>query len=120
MSDTIKKYLSLRTALLTEKSKLETRLREVSKALGQAASVVASSPVATGGRRKSSEATKAKMRAAQQARWAKIKGKTQPSAVPAKKKRKMSAAGRARIAAAAKARWVKAKAKPARRKTLGD
>ena len=60
-------------------------------------------------RRKFSAAAKARMRAAQQARWAKIKGTT-ASATPAQKpKRKMSAAGRAAISAAAKARWTKAR-----------
>ena len=60
------------------------------------------------GRRKMSEATKAKMRAA----WA--RRKTESGAVEAiepptetpKKKRKMSAAGRAAIAAAQKKRWA--------------
>ena len=52
-----------------------------------------------------SAAGRAKIAAAQKARWAKVTG-----AKPAKKKAKMSAAGRARIAAAAKARWAKAKA----------
>ena len=91
-------------------------------------------------KRKVSAAGRARMRAAQIARWAKIKG-TAPSVEPAKKpkrkmsaqglaniragvakrmaaqgkvvqkpKRKMSAAGRAAISAAAKARWAKAKA----------
>jgi hypothetical protein len=56
---------------------------------------------------KMSAAGRAAIRAAQKARWAKIKG----TAKPAKKaKRKMSAAGRAAISAAAKARWAKAKA----------
>jgi hypothetical protein len=88
---------------------------------------------------KFSAAARAKMRAAQKARWAKIK-RTVPSTKPAKKakrkmsaqglaniragvakrmaaqgkavlnpKRKVSAAGRAAISAAAKARWAKAK-----------
>ena len=83
--------------------------------------------------------TRAKMRKAQQARWAKIKG-TGPSPKPAKKakrklsakglaniragvakrmaaqgkavqkpKRKFSAAGRSALSAAARARWAKAK-----------
>jgi hypothetical protein len=52
-----------------------------------------------------SAAGRAKIAAAQKARWAKVKGSK-----PAKKKSKMSAAGRAKIAAAAKARWAKAKA----------
>jgi len=62
-----------------------------------------------------SRSARAKIGAAQKARWAKVKKKS--TAKPAaKKKRKMSAAGRAKIAAAAKARWAKAKA--AGRKSL--
>jgi hypothetical protein len=61
-------------------------------------------------KRRFSSAAKARMRAAQKARWAKIKG-TAPSATPARKaKRKMSAAARARMSALARARWRKAKA----------
>jgi hypothetical protein len=88
-------------------------------------------------RRKVSVAGRARMQAAQKARWAKIKG-TAPSTAPAPKKklsaqgianiragvakrmaaqgkavqkpkRKFSAAGRAALSAAAKARWAKAK-----------
>jgi hypothetical protein len=64
--------------------------------------------VATPGRKKRrmSAAGRARIIAAQKARWAKFKG-----AKPAKKaKRSMSAAARAKIAAAARARWAKAKA----------
>ena len=67
-----------------------------------------------------SVAGRARVAAAQRARWAKLKGKK--SVKPVKKaRRKMSAAGRARIAAAQKARWAKIKgakpsAKPAKKK----
>jgi hypothetical protein len=54
-------------------------------------------------RRKMSAAGKARIAAAQRARWAKVKGQAKP-------KRKMSAAGRARIVAAQKARWAKIRA----------
>jgi hypothetical protein len=57
---------------------------------------------------KMSAAGRAKIAAAQKARWAKAKG-AKATVKPAKK-RKMSAAGRAKIAAAAKARWAKVKA----------
>jgi hypothetical protein len=58
---------------------------------------------------KLSESAKAKISAAQKARWAKVKGK--PVAKPvAKKKRTLSAAARNKISAAAKVRWAKAKA----------
>ncbi len=70
--------------------------------------------------RKFSAYTRAKMRRAQQARWAKIKG-TAPTTPAPKKKGKMSAAGRAAIRAAQIARWAKAKAakvqKPKRKLT---
>jgi hypothetical protein len=60
------------------------------------------------GPRKMSATARAKIAAAQKARWAKQKGKA--AKAPKKARRTMSAAGRARIAAAAKARWKKAKA----------
>ena len=57
-----------------------------------------------------SAAGRARIAAAQKARWAKIRG-TKPSAKPVKKaKRTMSAAARAKISALAKARWAKVKA----------
>jgi hypothetical protein len=69
-------------------------------------------------RRKFSAAAIARMRAAQKARWAKIKGESepaQPTAIPAvsKRKRRMSKEGRARIVAATKARWAKVRAEKA-------
>jgi hypothetical protein len=67
-----------------------------------------SAPAAKPGRKKwtMSAAARAKIAAAQRARWAKAKG----AAKPAAKKRTMSAAGRAKIAAAARARWAKVRA----------
>lgn len=83
-----------------EISRLE---RQLSSILGARTD---SAPVAT---RTMSKAAKAKIAAAQRARWAKAKGES--SAKPAaKKKGAISAAGRAKISAAAKARWAKAKA----------
>jgi hypothetical protein len=66
-----------------------------------------------------SAAGRAKVAAAQKARWAKInaaKGKTAaPQAAKVKQAvRKMSAEGRAKIAAAAKARWAKVRAEKAK------
>lgn len=61
-------------------------------------------------KRKMSAAGKARIAAAQKARWAKVNaGKS--AAKPVKKaRRKMSAAAKAKIGAAAKARWAKIKA----------
>ena len=114
----ITKYLALQTALVNEKAMLEARLGEISKVLG-ADVVVAAAPspatTTTPGKRTLREATKAKMRAAHQARWAKVRAKSgavpAPVAAPAApKKRKLSAQGRANIIAATKARWAKVKA----------
>jgi hypothetical protein len=58
-----------------------------------------------------SAAVRAKMAAAQRARWAKIKGNSvAPEPAKAKKDRRSSPATRAKLAAAAKARWAKARA----------
>ena len=95
---------------------------KVSEAVQQIMVVEASAPVASG-KRVMSAATKAKMKKAQQARWATINaakaGNDAPAATkPAKKKGKMSAAGRKAISEAVKARWAKvnaAKAKAAKK-----
>lgn len=134
MNRDLKKYLKLHTALVNEKARIEARLAEIAQVLGQDVSVPAASTASatptttTKGRRKFSEATKAKMRASQQARWAKKRGNvavkadvdaaTAPAAKPAKKRKKtkMSAAGRAAIVAAQKARWAAIKAKKAESK----
>jgi predicted P-loop ATPase len=127
---------------LRKAADIQERIQSLQKELGQL--LDASGPAETATteapkRRKFSAAARAKMRAAQKARWAKIKG-TAPEAKPAKKpkrkmsaqgianirpgvakrmaaqgkvvqkpKRKFSAAGRAALSAAAKARWAKAK-----------
>ena len=112
----LNKYVALRTALLNEKTKLEARLGEISKVLGADVAVTAApSPATTTtpGKRTHSASTKAKMRAAHQARLVKLKAKSgaEPAAPAApRKKRKMSAAGKANIKAAQKARWVKVNA----------
>jgi hypothetical protein len=62
------------------------------------------------GKRTMSAGARAKIAAAQRARWAKTKGTTSGG------RRKMSAAAKAKIAAAARSRWAKAKA--AGRKSL--
>jgi hypothetical protein len=64
------------------------------------------------GRRRMSAAARAKIAAAQRARWAKQKGTPPAKSVsakksaPAKRRRRMSAAGRKRISEAAKAMWA--------------
>ena len=69
---------------------------------------------AKGTRRKFSAAARKRMREAQQARWAKIRGESAaPAKTPAKTakpKRQLSAAGRKAISAAMKKRWAEKKA----------
>ena len=118
--------------------KIQSLQEELGQLLGGDVSTPAQ-PTEAPEKRKFSAYTRAKMRKAQQARWASIKGTT-PSVKPVKKakrkmsaqglaniragvakrmaaqgkvvqkpKRKFSAAGRAALSAAAKARWAKAK-----------
>src|SRR2546422_2248526 len=55
-----------------------------------------------GARRATSASARARIAAAQRARWAKLKGASSSNIGATRKRRKMSAAGRARIAAAAR------------------
>jgi len=106
------------------KEKIVALEKELSQLLGSSAKAVAAPVVAKAPKKKGgmSAAGKAKVAAAQKARWAKInaaKSAVKPTATPAKaavvakpakKKFTMSAAAKAKISAAAKARWAKVKA----------
>ena len=66
-------------------------------------------PKEPGKRGRFSDATKLRMKEAQQRRWARIRGESEPSTAataPAKPKRQFSAAGRQAIADAARRRWA--------------
>lgn len=60
-------------------------------------------------RRTMAASARARIAAAQRARWAKVKGASSNGGAP-RKRRKMSAAGRAAIAAAQRARWARVRA----------
>jgi hypothetical protein len=92
------------------KEQIDALENELGKILGGGETVVASN-----GKRTMSASARARIGAAQKARWAKVKG-TKPAKPTSTGRRKMSSAARAKIAAAAKARWAKAKA--AGRKSL--
>jgi len=64
-------------------------------------------PFSPKGKRTMSASARARIGAAQKARWAKVKGTASPGRKP---RRKMSPAAKARLSAIAKARWKKAKA----------
>jgi hypothetical protein len=84
MNADIKQYLKLKAALRNEQARIETRLAEIAKVLGGEVGVAVVSTAKRGGRRTFSAATKAKMAAAQKARWAKIKAAKAAEAKPAK------------------------------------
>jgi hypothetical protein len=113
MKSDIQNYLKLQTALINEKAKLEARLTAINRVLGGDAVVAVATPVATrGGQRTFSAATKAKMAAAQKARWAKKKGVVGSAVAPPatkKAKRTLSEATKAKMRAAHQARWAKLK-----------
>jgi hypothetical protein len=119
---------------LRKAADIQEKIQSLQEELGQLLGGETSTPAQTSEaprKYKFSAYTRAKMRKAQQARWAKIKGtapkrklSTQGLAniragvakrmaaqgkVVQKPKRKFSAAGRAALSAAAKARWAKAK-----------
>lgn len=105
---------SLSTAQLRRaadlKDKIEALNQELASILGGSVSVSAKAPKRKGGM---SAAGRARVAAAQRARWAKVKAAKPAAKAPAKKS-KMSAAARAKIAAAQKARWAKVKAAKAK------
>ena len=94
----------------SQKKRIDDQIAELRSFLtGDTAKTVAAPEGTVRKRKQFSEATKMKMKEAQQRRWAKIKGESEPSAqatVPAKPKRKMSEAGRMAIAEAVRKRWA--------------
>ena len=105
-----------------EQERLEEKIAQVQALLdggtvGKPASV-ANEPA--GKRKKRSPAVRRRMAEAQKARWAKLKGESNPiveAPEPPKAKRKLSTAGRNAIVAAAKKRWALKKAAAGAKKT---
>jgi hypothetical protein len=104
--------INLTSAQLNRAAKIKDQLDALNRQLS--AILGGSAPAAVGPRAKGgmSAAGRARIVAAQKARWAKIKaGKAGAStASPKPAKRTMSAAAKAKIAAAARARWAKVRA----------
>ena len=87
---------------------LESELASIFNGATSVPTAKAAPAQADGRSGKRSAATVAKMKASQQARWAKVQAPAVAAKAPAKKGG-MSAEGRARIVAAQKARWAKIK-----------
>ena len=103
------------------KEKISALENQLSQLLGSATQPAGVKPAAATAPKKKggmSAAGKARIAAAQKARWAKVKAAklaakavvAVKAALPAKKKFTMSAAAKAKISAAAKARWAKIRA----------
>jgi len=94
--------------IIAIKEQIETLQGEIESIAGDGGEVPSHFPGDIPTKRRRSAVVRARMAAAQKARWAKIKGKADSK--PAKKgKRRLSAAGRAAIIAATKARWARVK-----------
>jgi len=105
--------LSLSSAQLKRaaaiKDQIEGLNHELAGLLGASAS--ATKPAKASKKGGMSPAGRARVAAAQRARWAKINAAKPAAKAPAKKKKfTMSAAAKAKISAAAKARWAKVRA----------
>jgi len=91
-----------------QKLRIDAQISELRAMLDGSAREPASTTVPTSRkRRKMSAEGRARIAAAQKARWAKVRGEFEPvKAEPAKPKRRLSAAGRRNIVAALKKRWA--------------
>ena len=110
-------FHDLTTAQLKQAVKIREQLEALQAKLTALLGGAATSSGLTKGRRTMSAATKKKMAAAQQARWAHVRSpadepvkpvtkKASPVPMVARKKGGITAAGRAKLSAAMKARWA--------------
>jgi|SRR5581483_5940394 len=110
-SDVLKQYLALNKALREEKARLEARLLELNQILFPGTPTGVTSASGAVKKRVMSAEGRARIIAAQKARWARYNA-TRP-AKPKKTGRTMSASAKARIAAAQRARWARFRASKA-------
>ena len=97
--------------LESQKRRIDSQIDELRQLLNPLGTGAAPASAAPAPKRKISAAGRRRMAAAQQARWAKVRGQADlPSSPavskPARKKRKLSAAGRKAISEATKKRWA--------------
>ena len=106
--DQIKRGIAIAEQIEALKSELDGILGKSSAPAAKTTTIAKPAPAQ--GKFKRSPETIAKMKAAQQARWAQVKAPAPAKTEAPAKKGGMSAAGKAKIAAAQKARWAKIKA----------
>jgi len=96
---------------LKQAADIKEKIAELESELSALLNSTAPEPAKRGPKKNGmSAAGRARIVAAQKARWAKVKADKGPDKAVKTAKRKMSAAGRAAIIAAQKARWAKVKA----------
>src|ERR1017187_8362549 len=112
-----------------QKARIDVQISGLKAMLSGGSNEPAATSEVPTGKRKVSASARRTMALAQKARWAKIRGESEPTqaaALPTKPKRKLSAAAKARLVAnlkkaraakAAKAKIAVKKAAPARKKT---
>ena len=97
-----------------QKRQIDTKIAELRAMLPGGPATPATPEAPTRKRRKFSAAARRRMKEAQQRRWAKIRGESEPPALVTpeapKPKRRISKAGMARIIAATKERWARVRA----------
>jgi hypothetical protein len=94
-----------------QKTRIDGTISELRSLLPGGRPEAAAMPEAPTRKRKVSAAARRKMALAQKARWAKVRGESEPAPEKAPKaKRKMSKEGLARIVAATKKRWAAVRA----------
>ena len=104
----------------SQKRKIDDQIAELRAMLpGSSAETTATQGAPTRKPRKFSAAARRRMKEAQQTRWAKIRGESEPSAAaatpePSKPKRRISEEGMKRIIAATKKRWALKRAEAAK------
>src|SRR5664279_2108189 len=106
----------------SQKRRIDSQIDELRQLLSTDRTEAAPSSGAPAPKRKISAAGRRRMAAAQQARWAKARGETEPTASratpkPTKQKRELSEAGRKAISEATKKRWALKKAEAQKAQT---
>lgn len=103
----------------SQKRRIDDQITELRLLLPGGAAESAATPEApTRKRKKFSAAARKRMKEAQQGRWAKIQGESEPAPATSKPKRKLSKAGKAAIVAALKKRWAAKKAEATKSKPV--
>jgi hypothetical protein len=106
----------------SQKRRIDSQIDELRQLLSTDRTEAAPASGAPAPKRKISAAGRRRMAAAQQARWAKARGETEPAKSPAtpkptKQKRELSEAGRKAISEATKKRWALKKAEAQKAQT---